>query len=345
MITKTLVPQINGTYSSFPTFTEHGGKIFVFYRQSAKSDIQCHGIHGKVKCFEIEKDLFLNMFRDDKEENLYAFGKDYTVFESENEMDAIVSRLDDNVYSLCTRKYIDKRPLETYISFSDTPNFKDRHEVKIKDIDWFAFYGKAFKWKQGYVYPAYGDLKGERPLLLITDDFSSWELLSYLPGGSPGFALNESSIVFDGERYIIFMREDTEPLLDDMLPFGIWYSTSTDLQNWSTPKKLLPQAHAPMSVYKDGKIFLVFRELVSENSSAVTLMSPFLSLEKTRIETYKGSPYDGGYSDICFIDNRMFIVYYTGNESGEPYLRICEADSSTEPANPNKKQNEKFIAL
>ncbi len=318
-LTKTIIPQIEGVYSSFPTFTEYDSRIFVFYRQGFKSDMQCHGIAGKVKCFEIEKDLFGKVFDDEKLETLYELGKDYIVFESNNEIDAIVSRLDENVFSLGTRGYIKGKPGKTYISFSDKPVFKDRYEVKIKGVNGFAFYGKAFKWQEGYVFPAHGELKEDtfsRPLLLITDDFSSWDLLSYLPSYLTGTILNESSVVFDGEKYFIFMREDLEP-------FGIWYSISDDLQEWSFPKKLLSSAHAPMCIYKDGRIYLTFRDLVSTELSSVSLYIPFQNPEILTIDTYEGNPYDGGYTDICVIDSDVYITYYLGNGEGEPFIKTC----------------------
>ncbi len=329
MITKTLVPQIKDSYSSFPTFTEHDNRIFVFYRQGIKSDAQIHGVHGRVKCFEIDKGLCLNQFENNKIESLYELGKDYTIFEGKNEIDAIVSRLEDNVFSLSTRIYIKKQPMETYVSFSDVPYFKERKEIIIRGAEWIVFYGKAFKWEQGYVFPAYGELselEGERPLLLITDDFSSWEVLSYLPGNFYGFTLNESSIVFDGEKYFIFMREETKPFAADTESFGIWYSTSNDLQKWSPPEKLISWAHAPMTVFRNGRIYLTFRELVSDDTTIISLISPFSDLDKLIIDTYKGNPYDGGYTDIGIIDERLFVIYYTGNDEGEPYLKICEID-------------------
>lgn len=315
---KTLVPHFDNTYSSFPTFTEYEDRIFVFYRQGITSDYQCHGIRGKVRCFEIEKEILMNM-PDGKEDSLYSYGKDYTVFENENEIDAVVSKLDDNVYSLCTRKFMKKQPVETYISFSDSPSFNDRREVNVNGIDWVVFYGKAFKWDQGHVFSAYGEIdsiKGERPMLLITDNFESWELLSYMPDNSRGTILNESSVVFDGKKYTIFMREDEEP-------FGIWYSTSRNLQDWTAPERLLSSAHAPMAVYENEKIYLAFRELVSNSAGAVSLMSPFAGRNILNLDKYEGNPYDGGYADISIIDNRLLAVYYFGNEIGEPYLKCC----------------------
>jgi hypothetical protein len=324
MTIKTLVPQIKNTYSSFPTFTEHDNKIFVFYRQGIKSNLQCHGVQGKVKCFEIEKGLFLNLFKDDKGECLYDFGKDYIVFEGENEIDAIVSKLEEDVFSLCTRRFVKREPIKTYISISDVPHFRYRSEVKIKGVENIIFYGKAFKWEQGYVFPAYGQLtkvKGVRPLVLITEDFSSWELLSYLPGSFYGLTLNESSIISDGEKYTIFIREDTDS-------FGIWYSTSDDLQRWTFPKKLVSYAQAPMSIYQKGKIYLTFRELVSDDTTNISLMTPFSHTEKITVDIYEGNPYDGGYTDIGVIDDRLFVAYYTGNVNGEPYLKCCELNGN-----------------
>ncbi len=331
MKTKTVVPQMENTYSSFPTLTEHDGRLFVFYRQGLKSDNQMHGIQGKVKCFEIDKEICLNQFDENGRECLYDLGNDYQVFEGENEIDAVVSRLESNLFSLCTRKHIIGEPVQTYVSFSDSPRFNERYELKIDGIDWAVFYGKAFKWEQGYVFPAYGEfseLAGERPLLLITDDLSSWEVLSYLPGNLPGFVLNESSIAFDGEQYTIFMREDTHFCFDEFSQFGIWYSFSHDLLDWSIPDKLISSAHAPMSVYYKGEIYLSYRELMFDGTSAVALMSPFSKKRKLSIETYVGNPYDGGYSDINIIDDRMFVVYYIGNQSGEPFLRLTEINKN-----------------
>jgi len=252
-------------------------------------------------------------------ETLYKLGKDYFVFESENEIDAIVSKLDKNIFSLGTRTYVKGKPGKTYISFSDKPVFKDRYEAKVKGVNGFAFYGKAFKWEAGYVFLAYGRLMEDtfsRPLLLITDDCSSWDLLSYLPSNLNGTILNESSVVFDGERYFTFTREDSEP-------FGIWYSMSDELQKWSFPKKLVSSAHAPMSIHENGIIYLTFRDLVSAELSSVSLYILFRNSERLTIDTYEGNPYDGGYTDICVIDNDVYITYYLGNEEGEPFIKTC----------------------
>jgi len=64
IVIRTIMPQIEGVYSSFPTITEYDNKLYIFYHQGIKSGMQCHGVGGKVKCFEIEKGLFVEAFDD-----------------------------------------------------------------------------------------------------------------------------------------------------------------------------------------------------------------------------------------------------------------------------------------
>lgn len=318
LVKKIVIPQEENMYSSFPTFTEHNKKIFVFYRQGIKSESQCHGINGKIKCFEIDKELFLGAFSNKSPENMYASGNDYVIFEKGNEFDAIVSKLDKDTFSFATRTYSNKQ-METFISFSDKPVFKERQEVKIAGVEWLVFYGKGFKCKEGYVFPAYGELRGEgfeRPFVLITSNFSRFDVLSCLPSNINGSILNESSIIYDGRNYGIFLREDTPP-------FGIWYSASTDLQNWLPPEKLFSAAHAPMSLSLRGKIFLIYRDLLPGDNTGITLLDQ-LSGYKTSIDSYEGNPYDGGYADLMEVDRNLFAVYYLGNTEGEPYIKCCK---------------------
>jgi hypothetical protein len=321
LIKKTIITQSENVYSSFPTFIEYSDKIFIFYRQGMRSDRQCHGILGKVKCFEIDKNLFTKAFNNRKLKNLYHLGYEYVVFEEGNEHDAIISQLDENAFSLATRTYI-KRQWKTYISFADKPVFKERCEVKIRGIKWLSFYGKGFKWKEGYIFPSYGQLKGEdfaRPLIVITSDFSNFDILSYLPSNINGAILNESSVVFDGMRFVIFMR-------DDIPPFGIWYSTSDDLQNWRFPEKLFSFAHAPMAMLFKNKIYLSYRKLISKEKSGISLKTDAIddNSKEILIDIYKGNPYDGGYSDIGIINSEIFIMYYLGNTEREPYIKGCK---------------------
>jgi len=322
IVRKTVIPRREKTYSSFPTLATNGDRVYVFFRQGRTSNRQCHGVDGVVKCFEIEKEVLLRALGDDRVTSLFDLGRETTVFGSAgaNEIDAIVSRPQENVYTLATRLYNPPQLLKSYISFSDTPCFQERTEVRVKGVRWLVFYGKAFRSPAGYVFPAYGALEGEgfsRPLLLVTDNGESWDVLSWLPSNLEGhIILNESSVVHDGDQYVIFMRRDTPP-------YGIWYATSFDLQAWSEPQPLLEKAHAPMSLKVGDRLYLTFRDLSDPEVSAVSLLNPLDGGRKTVIDTYHGDLYDGGYTDLLVIDGYLLIVYYLGNEKAEPEIRLA----------------------
>jgi hypothetical protein len=149
--------------------------------------------------------------------------------------------------------------MKTFISFNDEPIYKERQEVKVRGITSFAFYGKGFKWREGYVFPAYGWLKNEetdRPILLVTEDLKHFELLSYLPTDINGSILNESSVIEVTGRFLIFIRDDT-------FPFGIWYSVSSNLERWEEPQQLYIGAHAPMAIHHNGQVILACRDLTT----------------------------------------------------------------------------------
>ncbi|ABZ84317.1 hypothetical protein HM1_1747 [Heliomicrobium modesticaldum Ice1] len=339
---RTLVPRQRNIYSAFPTFTEYRDRIYIFYRQGVTSARQCHGVDGTVRCLQLDKGEFLERMHHETEEGFLDAGEEEVVFRSENEIDAIVSRLDEDLFTLCTRIYMRGRICSAFISVADEPRFSKRRAVELKGVEWIVFYGKAVKSPAGFIFPAYGILKGEeftRPLVIVTDDFEHWDLLAYLPSGIDGAILNESTVVFDGNRYRMFSRQDSSP-------FGIWLAESEDLQRWSTPCRILSRAHAPMAVTLPGGIALTYRELLSKEKSAVALRflrsgeslgretdhadgfsvdgdcPDELALSLT-IDYYEGNPYDGGYTDLGLVDDDLVIVYYHGNEEGEPSIRAA----------------------
>lgn len=324
MIRKTVIPHMDDTYSSFPTIVEHRDKLYVYYRQGKPDRRQCHGLYGKVRCFEIEKDAFLKYFDEDDTRPLLAYGKDYAVFESINEIDSIVARLDDNLFVLLTRTYARDETGIAYVSYSEAPTFAGRHEVRLKEAEWLVFYGKPFKWSNGFVFTAYGVLKGQSqpcPLVLYTEQFHSWSLLCRVAGPEYdeqglNVILNECTIVDDGIRYTMFIRQDS-------YPYGIWHSTSGDLRKWTPPRKLFSSAHAPGAMARGDCVYLSFRNLIGENVSAISLIRPFKEQRPTEIERYFGNLFDGGYSDLAFIEDLLYVIYYRGNPMGEPDIRIA----------------------
>ncbi|MTV49644.1 hypothetical protein GJ688_11725 [Heliobacillus mobilis] len=364
------MPRRKNVYSSFPTFVEHKGKLYIYYRQGTKDKRQCHGMDGVVREIILEKEEFFHQLKDrslrltsgnsfsrwisktrrrvkayrDSDESWESCGT--VVFSSENELDAIVSRLDENRFSLCTRTYIPGKAIAPTVSFAAEPDFDDRWPVTIPSIDWFVFYGKSFTSSRGYVFPAYGQRKGEpviRPFLLVTDDGHHWDLLATITDYPREVILNESSIVFDGHSYYMFMRQDNGP-------FGIWVTESTDLLQWSPPKKLFSMAHAPMAIHQKGQILLAYRRLMTINQSAVGLaeFNPLsdLSTGKAKqtdfgeygltgrklLDFYSGNPYDGGYADLAWVDEKLVTLYYLGNRDAEPAVRFSVLDPRELPS-------------
>ncbi|MBF0605943.1 MAG: exo-alpha-sialidase [Magnetococcales bacterium] len=321
VVTRTVIARQNNVYSSFPTMVEHDGDVYIYYRQAKKSFYQCHGLYGRVRRLRVGKTALLNHFAEDTDIPIVETGQDICVFAGENELDSIVCRLRDDLFTLCSRVYVKGKIAVTYVSFADTPVFGNRYEVVVRGIKWLVFYGKPLSWELGYVFPAYGVLEGRTEcaaLVLYTTDFVSWTLLSHIQGN--GIILNENSIVRYNDGYVMFIRQDNAP-------YGIWYAQSKDLRRWSEPVRLMEQAHAPMAIVRDNRCFLSFRRLYRDELSAVSVMLPFEDARggntDTDIEIYEGDLFDGGYTDPVVIDNSLFVVYYVGNFCAEPSIRLA----------------------
>ncbi len=318
LVKRVIIPRRYAAYPSFPTFVEHEGRLFVFYRQGEKSVGKCHGLNGKVCYLEFETEVFLRAFQSEPEADIARYGGEQVVFAEGNEFDAIVSRLGDNLFSLATRSYDQHNIMHTFLSISDSPGFERRREITVPGVRWLAFYGKALACDTGFVFPAYGCVdaeRTERPLLIHTDDFQRFDLLAALPTNIDDAVLNESSLVRTEDGFVMFMRDDT-------FPFGIWYSFSHDLVGWEKPTRLCFFAHAPMAITFGETLYLAYRDLLSANETGITLLDP-AKAETSLVERYRGNPYDGGYTDMAVIDGRLFIIYYAGNEEGEPYIAAC----------------------
>ena len=318
MVKRVVVERRRGVYSAFPTFVVHRGYLYLYYRQGHTSDAQVHGLHGVVKRLKVGIDEYLQAHQEPFFEPLSLLGEEKAVFNADNELDAIVAKLEDNLFSLCTRDTVFGSHNRCFVSFGSEPEFYEREEVKVVGVNIHAFYGKPVKTPYGYVFTAYGALeedKLQRPLLLVTDT-QKWELLSHLPTMINGNRLNECSLVRHGGVWTLFIREDDPP-------FGIWYAESDDLQRWERPQKLFSSAHAPMAFEHQGRLYLAYRWLREEGSYAVALGRPFDAKAPVVVDVYHGSPYDGGYTDLGVVDGKLNIVYYWGNVEAEPEVRSC----------------------
>ncbi|MGD0233715.1 MAG: hypothetical protein ABSC55_04160 [Syntrophorhabdales bacterium] len=336
LVKRVVIPRRHATYSSFPTFVEHEGRLFVFYRQGEKSVGKCHGLNGKVRCLDLETEVFLRAFQNESEVDLARSGEEQVIFAEGNEFDAIVSKLGDNLFSLATRSYDQHNVMHTFLSVSASPRFEQRREIAVPDVRRLVFYGKAHPCDTGFVFPAYGCVDAERierPLLIHTDDFHGFELLAALPTNIDGAMLNESSLVRTEDGFAIFMRDDT-------FPFGIWYAISPDLRRWDTPRRLCFTAHAPMALSTGAELFVAYRDLRGEET-AISLLSVSTGVVDM-IDVYPGSPYDGGYTDLGIIGEHLYIFYYLGNEEGEPYVCCCRCEF---PAEKSPDQSPKDLTV
>lgn len=312
MIIKTIVEEKKQLYSSFPTMSVCKDYLAIFYRQGVVDTKNPHGFCGKVKCIKVKLSDLENFFNKNNPINI----QENIVFESQNELDAIVSQLNDNLYTLGCRVFVKDKINDVFLSVSCDCNFKERQKVSAKDVNLAAFYGKALSTKSYYIFSAYGTLKGEtftRPLFIATKDFSHFELFSYLDS-SKDLMLNETSVTKIGNVYIAFSRKDTYP------NYALYYSTSKDLTNWDKPKKLLDFALAPMAINVNGTIFISFRDN-SGNTNKISIINT-KTLEKKVIDSYNGSLFDGGYTDLTYINGYIYVVYYTNNQA--PFIKMAK---------------------
>jgi len=313
-VIKTIVPVRRDVYASFPTFACDAERVVVCYREARRGDPRTHGGAGRVKQLVFDREAFTRAMWSSEE--LVGTAEETTLFAKDNEMDAIVTRMPDGVWSLATRTFSppDNR-MTTYLSLSSEPGFASREPVRVPSVRWLVFFGKGFVHEGRYVFPAYGGLAddtGYRPLLVSTENGRDWALLAALPSPVDGKGLNECSVARSDGLFHLFARCDTPP-------FGIWHTTSPDLRTWCRPRELFPNAHAPMALTVNGRIVLGFRQILGTDRAAVALADPFDG-PAMHLARYEGSIYDGGYADPGLMDDGLTVFYYLGNRAGEPSI-------------------------
>lgn len=318
---KTLVSQKEGEYAAFPTFTSYQNKLYLFYRRGYRSRLGTHGKGGQVMLSIFDHDHFLEKFDHAEPDALARHQAAIPIFQVGNEHDAVVSNLGEAGFTLATRTFTraDERYLnDTYLSKASRPEFARRQPVVLPTWKFVNFYGKAFLHNGSILMPAYG-FGGSNPqtyaFLVSTPDGIRFREHALIFKRRPDLMLNETSIVHYQGKYHAFLRRDDKP-------YGIWHSSSEDTLHWEEPKQLIEAAHAPMAdVGPDGTCRLIFRLILGPDEAATAIMEPFTNPTPQIIETYQGSIFDGGYGDIGWIGNRLFVIYYHGNREGEPFIR------------------------
>jgi hypothetical protein len=126
MMQAVLVPHRKDIYASFPTFVEHKKFLFVYYREGVTNTAYTHGLDGKVLRLKMKISDLEKTIRGEIDVPLWNLLEKRVVFNAENELDSIVSKLDENLFSLCTRNHIHGVLNQCYVSFSDEPEFSER---------------------------------------------------------------------------------------------------------------------------------------------------------------------------------------------------------------------------
>ena len=77
-----------------------------------------------------------------------------------------------------------------------------------------------------------------------------------------------------------------------------------------------------MALTHENRILLSWRHIHGKAKAATALSDPFDGPGRD-LETYEGSIYDGGYSDLGIVDGSLLVFYYQGNHRGEPFIRCA----------------------
>ncbi len=292
-----------GRYKAFPTIVQTDKEFIIAYREGFVDDAKPHGRNGCVK-FLKSADL----------ENWQEFNLPFC----DNELDSIISGMFNDKLFLATRSYEYKKRNDVYISRFAKDTIPDTRKLIKLDNAKITMFGHIIKKKDELFATAYGTYNGiNSPIIVSSNDFGeNWHMKSLITPNGFKPVLNETSISKFGDRFIAIMRSQ-EPSYD------LYYSFSSDLISWSTPKETGLLGHAPMvKLLKNGKLSFVFRDLCDDLPGvAVALSSDGFKWKRVNIHHYNGNPYNGGYADFIDIGNdKLFVVYYTSDEDNEPWI-------------------------
>lgn len=319
----TVAPKEIGKYHAFPTLTRVGEEMWQAYRSGRVHEGQVHGSDGVVRMAKARICA------------PSCWGEGTTLFSEGNEIDAIVSGPFHDRIFLATRTYDRKRGGDAFLSCwdvaalsnLDVAELSEREHIKdITGVPLICF-GHIQETSSGtLVMPGYGKKNpGTRlhsPILLgSTDKGRTWSLKSELASSDEkGMRLNEFSLAnFGSSKWVALIRNETPPY-----PLMLTFSED-DCHTWSDiiPTDLL--GHAPMIIgSKFGFLLVLYRDL-SEYFPGIAIASSADGgkgwTRLSRLASYSGSIYDGGYGDlICLGDNRFLAVYYLCDEDCSPWI-------------------------
>jgi hypothetical protein len=309
-----------GRYHSFPTLVRQQDQLWLACRSGSVSGRQAHGVDGKVLLFSAE---VTRLDRWISHGSLFEPSADGT----RNELDAILSAPETNLFFLATRDYAWKERNDVYLSRGRTPVLINRRLLTNISDQYAICFGHIRKTGNGDLlmpgYCGFSDEPSGTPVLLVSNDRGrTWTFRSKVASSAGvGTRLTEYALGHLGSsNWTALIRNETPP-------FNLYRTEShDDGRSWSDPKKTELCGHAPMILESEsGHGHLVLYRDLGETDPGVAVG---LSLDKGalwersgRIATYTGSIYDGGYGDLVQLEKNLYLaVYYLCDEDASPWI-------------------------
>jgi len=312
-----------GEYHAFPTLTRQEGRLWMACRSGAVSGRQAHGVAGKVLLFSADA------------ATPHDWSLQGTLFEpapegSRNELDAILSAPEADLFLLATRDYEHQKRNDVYLSTDSKPVFQHRRLLTEISDQYAICFGHIRKAVGGDLlmpgYCGFSDEPTGTPVLLVSENRGrTWSLRAKIASSAMvGTRLTEYSLGhLDGTGWTALIRNETPP-------FELYRTESLDDgRTWALPQKTALCGHAPMIIDAEGVggHLVLYRDLAeSEPGVGIGIsVDQGTSWQRIgRLGAYTGSIYDGGYGDLVHLeDNRYLAVYYLCGQDASPWIEGC----------------------
>ncbi len=312
-----------GCYHAFPTLIRTDNQLWLACRSGSVSGRQAHGVGGKVL-------LFSSDVRHPDEWMSQGTLFEPSSNESVNELDAILSAPESDLYFLATRDYEFKRRNDVYLSRGSSPVLTRRTLLTALSDQNIICFGHIRRTDKGDLlmpgYRAFEDEPVGTPVLLKSGDRGkTWTFRAKVASSTAvGTRLTEYSLGYVGKKnWVVLIRNETPP-------FNLYRCESNDDgRTWSFPEKTNLFGHAPMIIDSQsiGGHLVIYRDLSESDPGLAIGISQDQGRSWRRIAKpalYTGSVYDGGYGDLVQLnDNRYLAVYYLCDADASPWIEGC----------------------
>jgi hypothetical protein len=315
-----IVPKQMGTYHSFPTLIRQENRLWLACRSGSVSGRQDHGVAGKVQ-------LYAGHVANPQEWQMHG-----TLFEPSsggtiNELDAILSNPEPELVFLATRDYAWRQRNNVYLSKGSSPAMRERRLLTQISDQFVICFGHIRQTTGGeLLMPGYNGFDDEpmgTPVLLSSvDRGDTWSFRCKVASSTRvGVRLTEYSLShMGGTRWSVLIRNETAPC-------NLYRTESRDDgRTWSTPTPTELCGHAPMilDTSDNAAKLVIYRDLAEDEPGVAIGMNTdnsFTWKRVGRLNSYRGSIYDGGYGDLVQLDmDRYLAVYYLCDQDASPWI-------------------------